>query len=125
MEAQVRVERVGEVAVVSLQGEHDLDSVAELRSQLQSALEAQPRALVVELSRTSFMDSTALGALVAAARRAALAGCTFCVADPSPNVARILAVTGLNRVWPTYESVAAAAAAAQKADPSGDREADG
>lgn len=111
MEVPVRLERIGEVAVASLQGEIDMDTVSQVRSELQAALEQQPRVLVIDLSGTSFIDSSGLGALVAAARRAALAGCTFCLAGATPNVSRILAVTGLDRVWPMYESVAAATAA--------------
>ncbi|MBD0291130.1 MAG: STAS domain-containing protein, partial [Thermoleophilia bacterium] len=60
----------GEGHLVSAWGEVDLYVAPELRAALLGALAEEPEVLVVDLMPVTFIDSTALGALVAAARRA-------------------------------------------------------
>jgi anti-sigma B factor antagonist len=91
--------------VASPDGEVDFDGYQQLREQLVAALEKRPPVLVVDLSRTRFLDSTALGALAATARRARQLGCAFCLAAVPPAIARMLAATALDRAWPIYSTV--------------------
>ena len=58
----------GGVAVVKLRGEHDLSTAQAVRSALRSAVESGPPAVVVDLSDTTFLDSSILGALIGAYR---------------------------------------------------------
>ena len=51
------------------------------------------------MSRLSFIDSYALGALVSARNTAAAAGVTLSLADPSPPVRKAIEVTGLGDVF--------------------------
>jgi anti-sigma B factor antagonist len=91
-----------ETAVLMLSGEADLWSAPELKRTLYDML-AQERRLVIDLAGVRFMDSTALGVLVAIERR--LAGDErLALADPSPEVLRLFELTGLTagfRIFPT------------------------
>ncbi len=104
----VTVERVGAAAVASVEGDVDVLSGPTLRQQLLDAIADRPSLLVVDLSRTSFLDSTGLGVLVAIARRTRLIGCGFCLASPTSIVAKVLTATSLDRAWPVYPTVSAA-----------------
>jgi anti-anti-sigma factor len=68
---------------------------------------AEPgRALVVvDMSRTRFCDSAGLNALVAAARQARADGGEVRLVVVGEAVARIVALTGVDRVIPTYASL--------------------
>lgn len=110
---KVAVERDPDgVSVVGLLGEHDLGTVPAVRDALNAA--AARGALVIDLSPATFVDSSILGAILAAQREAAAAGTGFAVAcdggaDP---VRKVLEITGLSAELPVHPSRAAAVAAA-------------
>ena len=82
-------------ATVRFAGELDVDRVAEMRTWLDQAFDAADTARVeVDLGETEFVDSTALGVLVGARRRADEAGLDFAVTNLTPRVERLFAITG-------------------------------
>jgi stage II sporulation protein AA (anti-sigma F factor antagonist) len=88
------------VLYAALAGELDLDGADGVRDSLADA-SASPgcRALRVDVSRVTFIDSYALGALVSARNTAAGAGVRLTLADPSPVVRNAILVTGLGDVF--------------------------
>lgn len=104
------VDRSGETVVVRLAGELDLYNAHEVREVLLSESAKAPERLVVELSRVTFVDSTALGVLIEA--RAKLPNKrAFLVASPQMETRRALEVSGLDRHFGVYESIDDALAA--------------
>jgi anti-anti-sigma factor len=104
------VDRDG-VAVVALVGEHDLSTAPDVGYALR-----QPRAtgLVVDLSQTTFLDSSILGVLLTAARDAEQRQASFAVVisdDPVSAPRRIFDLTGLISALPVETDLAAAVAA--------------
>jgi anti-sigma B factor antagonist len=102
------------VRIVVLRGEQDLSSASALRLALAGAREAK-RAVVVELSVVSFVDSTILGAIVGGLRDCKQDGRGFAVvasSSPDESVPRLLGLTGLRAVFPVYDSRAVAVARA-------------
>ena len=114
------VQVVEGVPVVTAPEEVDLANAAGLRAALLEAalLEAarpelarpelaEPgRALiVVDMSRTRFCDSARLNALVGAARQARADGGEVRLVVVGEAVARIVALTGVDRVIPVYASL--------------------
>jgi anti-sigma B factor antagonist len=92
----------GDVMVVAVEGEHDIYTAPTLRERLEEAL-ARGGGIVVDLTKATFVDSSVLGALLDARRRALEAGRGFvvCVGETvEPGVQRILDITGLVPVLP-------------------------
>jgi anti-sigma B factor antagonist len=92
----------GDVIVVVVEGEHDIYTAPTLRERLDEAI-GRGAGLVVDLTRATFVDSSVLGALLDARRRALDAGQGFVVSigdDVEPGVQRILDITGLVPVLP-------------------------
>lgn len=86
--------------VAALDGELDLDSADEVRDSLAAAAKGTGcRYLHVDVSRLTFIDSYALGALVSARNSAAAAGVTLTLVDPSQPVRKAIQVTGLADVF--------------------------
>ena len=85
----------GDVAVVTLRGEADLSSVPFLTDYLAFVLDHGADHVVLDLARTELIDSTALAAIVPAARRAATNGGSVTLRSPSDVVRLILEVTPL------------------------------
>lgn len=95
-------ETAGDVVVVVVEGEHDIYTAPTLRDRLDEAL-ARGGGVVVDLTAATFVDSSVLGALLDARRRAldAQQGYVVCVgANVEPGVQRILDITGLIPVLP-------------------------
>jgi anti-sigma B factor antagonist len=92
----------GDVVVVVVEGEHDIYTAPTLRDRLSEAI-ARGGGVVVDLSAATFVDSSVLGALLDARRRALEAerGFVVCVGETvEPGVQRILDITGLVPVLP-------------------------
>ena len=92
----------GDVVVVVVEGEHDIYTAPALRERLEEAL-GKGGGVVVDLTGATFVDSSVLGALLDARRRAldAHQGFVVCVGEQvEPGVRRILDITGLVPVLP-------------------------
>jgi anti-sigma B factor antagonist len=100
---RIEVERTdGGVAVVALSGEHDLYTAPAIRDRIAGVLE-DGTALVIDLTPSSFIDSSVLRVLLEARREAHERVVGFAVAlgeDGSLGVRSMLEVTGLIGVFP-------------------------
>lgn len=96
------------VQVLTLSGELDLDTVDEIVPALEAALAEAPAALVVDLSRVTFADSSALNLLLRTHARTSLH-----LGGPLHSaVQRMFEVTGVTGVFNTHSSPDDAIAAA-------------
>jgi len=102
------------VAVITFSGEHDLNTAPDLRHKLAAEID-DGFAIVVDLSGAAFIDSSILGAMLDARRRALDAGIGFEVTlnDGAQPVKRVLDVTGLRSGLPVHSTRAAAVEAAR------------
>ena len=103
------------VAVVSAVGEHDVASAPRLRTAIDQAL-ADTGAVVVDLTPSTFVDSTVLGVLLGVRDRVGREGGGFAALlapEGSEEVRRILHVTGLGPVLPVLASRQEALASAR------------
>lgn len=96
----------GVIEVVTVVGEVDVHTAPQLREKLRQVIDEQPRDVVVDIAGVPFMDSTALGVLVGALKRARLAGGTLRLAGPDPLASKILRVTGLVKVFSIHPDLA-------------------
>jgi anti-sigma B factor antagonist len=85
-----------EMATIIPVGDIDVDSTSKLRDVLQlAAVRPGITSVMVDLGGVTFMDSSALGVLVAARRNAETRGASFGVRNPGPMVTMVLQITGL------------------------------
>jgi anti-sigma B factor antagonist len=104
----------GNVVVVAVEGEHDIYTAPTLRERLDEALD-RGGGVVVDLTAATFVDSSVLGALLDARRRAHDAQQNYVVSvgdTGEPGVRRILDITGLVPVLPVISGREEAIAAA-------------
>jgi anti-sigma B factor antagonist len=89
--------------VLTISGEHDLSTAPILRQRLEALLD-QGAPTVVDLSPATFIDSSILGAILDARRRASEGGTGFAVfqANGADAVKRVLEVTGLRAELPVH-----------------------
>lgn len=99
----------GGITVAELAGELDIANAPVLREELLSLLRRSSSRLVVDLSKVSFCDASGLAVLVSTGRRAKLLGGFLRLAAVSPQVGRVLQMTGLQRSLANFATVQAAA----------------
>ena len=101
-----RAERGYVVAVLA--GDLGAASAPALREQLFSLLRPAATRLILDLSAVEHADASGLAVLVGSGRRAGLRGGSLRLAAPSPEVARVLSATGIDRHLDIFPTVRAA-----------------
>ncbi len=96
--------------LVSVGGELVGEPGAAVGLEVERLVDEGAREVVLDLGDVTFVDSTALGTLVGAARRLR-AGRWLAIACGDPHVVRTLELTGIDRVVRVFPTVAAAFAA--------------
>ena len=86
-------------AVVSASGEVDVASAPALRTRLDELLEAGAARMVIDLEDVDFIDSTGLGVLVGALRRARAANGDVRLVCTNPRILKVFEATGLHEVF--------------------------
>ena len=99
----IRRERSGEdIFVVSLAGEHDLYTAPTVQEELRSMIAAGARAIVVDLTETSFLDSTMLYVLLSARSELRDGGRLLLVTNDATE--RVFEIAGIDRFFDFYPS---------------------
>jgi anti-sigma B factor antagonist len=89
----------GETAVFSVYGELDLHEAPELQDRIADAIDRGTELIVVDLTNVTFIDSMALGVLLAASNRLRVSGRHLRLVVPNPSIRRIFEISFLDRVF--------------------------
>ncbi len=95
----------GDYDILAPIGEVDLASYVQLRDRMGELLDRGRVHLVLDLTGTVFLDSTALRALIGARRRAHALGGSFAVICANPPVLKLFALTKLDAVFGVLPSL--------------------
>ncbi len=90
--------------ILAVSGEIDLYAAPELKAELLRLSGEPGQRIVVDMSQTTFVDSTVLGVLFVAAKRLQPPG-ELAIACADHNIRKVLAITLLERVVAIYDSV--------------------
>ncbi len=85
--------------VVAVAGEIDLFTAPDLKAALNDALESGHSRIVVDLTATTFLDSTALGVLIGAVKRLRSRGGVLTLVNVDANIAKTFEITGLDQIF--------------------------
>lgn len=99
------------IAVVALTGEVDLYTAPDLKQELVRLVDGGARQVVVDLTDTSFIDSTTLGVLISGVKRLRPDGGRLELVVTDRNIAKVFEITGLDRVFSIHPDRRAALAA--------------
>jgi anti-sigma B factor antagonist len=101
----LKTENGGSSLVLKLRGSLDLATAPTVRAALSDATEKGGPDLIVDLTHLEFLDSTGLGVLIGAHRRAAERGGSFRLIVSDGPISRLLNITGLIGVFAVYHSM--------------------
>ena len=97
--------------VVAVRGEIDLFTAPDLKATLLNAIDTGKTRIVVDLSETTFLDSTALGVLIGAIKRLRARDGALTIVNVDANIAKTFEITGLDQIFVITETREAAVAA--------------
>jgi anti-sigma B factor antagonist len=103
MDFSVKTDLVqGGVHVIALTGEVDLYTAPEFKQELLRIIGGGTTQVVVDLTDTTFIDSTTLGVLVGGVKRLRPEGGQLSLVCSDRNITKIFEITGLDRVFTIY-----------------------
>ncbi len=85
--------------VLAVRGEIDLFTAPELKQVLAESIEAGRTRVVVDLTETTFLDSTALGVLIGAVKRLRSRDGAMAIVNIDENIAKTFEITGLDQIF--------------------------
>jgi anti-sigma B factor antagonist len=100
----------GKAHVVAVSGEVDLFTAPEFKQRVTAPIGAGIDHVIVDLTRTTFIDSSSLGVLIGAHRRLQQRGGRLVVACDNDTIVKTFRITGLDGVFTIVDSVDAALA---------------
>jgi anti-sigma B factor antagonist len=122
MNFRVQSESIDDSAcVIELAGELDLYTAPELKQELLRVIDGGARIVVVDLTDTTFIDSTTLGVLLGGLKRLRPAGGSLLLVCGDRNIRKIFEITLLDRVFTIVETRAEALAELGAAGAGADR----
>ena len=98
--------------MVAIRGDLDLFTAPRLHDALIGSIELGARHVVADLTEVSFIDSTALGVLIRAAKELRAAGGALDLVCPDVDIRRLVQLTGLDSVFIVFASLPEAMSAA-------------
>ncbi len=89
----------GKSLTIYLEGDIDHHNARTVRGKIDTKIYIQrPEELVLDLSRVNFMDSSGLGLILGRYTKAVELGIVFKVANPNPQIRKILDLAGTERL---------------------------
>jgi anti-sigma B factor antagonist len=85
--------------VVAVRGEIDLFTAPDLKATLVAAIDSGKSRIVVDLTDTTFLDSTALGVLIGVVKRLRARDGVLTLVNVDPNIAKTFEITGLDQIF--------------------------
>ena len=102
---ETSVEHEVQRIIVNVSGDVDLASADQLKETLDEVLIGSPQHVIIDMTPVAFMDSTGLGVLVRALKRAREAGTRLDLVISHERVLKVLAITQLDTVLSIHPSV--------------------
>jgi anti-sigma B factor antagonist len=95
----------GDAHVVAVTGEIDLFTAPEFKQRVSAPIDAGRTNVIVDLTATTFIDSSSLGVLIGAHRRLKLRGGSLVVVCDNDAIVKTFRITGLDGVFPLVRSL--------------------
>ena len=89
----------GDRHILAVRGEIDLFTAPELKQVLADSIENGRVRIVIDLTDTTFLDSTALGVLIGAVKRLRSRDGALAIVNVDENIAKTFEITGLDQIF--------------------------
>lgn len=105
MTVEVRVERDGEVSVITVSGDVDLYSSPDMRKAITAQAKKKVPVIVINLQDVDYMDSSGVATLVEGLQLAGRYNGSFRIAGLKESVREVFELSRLDKVFSIYEDL--------------------
>lgn len=109
MDLQIRTRTLEGIPVIGLTGEVDAYTCSRFRDAMIEIIEDGNPNVVVSMADVEYIDSSGLGTLVGGLKRASEKSGKIAVVCNSSQIRKVFEITGLEKVFPLFESEVEAA----------------
>ena len=111
---QILERRLESSDIISLEGDLDASTTAEVRAELRRRLRGGKTRFILDISKVDFIDSSGLSVLVTALKSAREMGGDIALLNPTAQAKALIELTRLHRIFEIYEDEDDAVAAFQE-----------
>lgn len=104
-ELDIKTEAAGDATTLSISGEIDLHTSPQLRIRLQEILDKKATRLILDLTGVGYMDSSGVGTIVEAKRRADRGKSKIVLTGLQPRVRSLFEITQLDKFFTITENI--------------------
>jgi anti-sigma B factor antagonist len=97
--------QVGDAHIVAVTGEIDLFTAPDFKQHVSAPIDQGVSRVVVDLTKTTFIDSSSLGVLIGAHRRLKLRGGSLVIVCDSEAILKTFRITGLDGVFTLVSTI--------------------
>lgn len=108
MDLQINVRKRDSVPVIELSGEVDAYTSARFREIMLDIIDSEGASIVISMVQVEYIDSSGLGALVGGLKRVSERNGKIVIVCDKPQVRKVFEITGLEKVFPIYDTEEAA-----------------
>ncbi len=102
---KLEIERSRCMVLAGLTGELDHHACEEIREELDGILRmSSTKAMILDMSGVSFMDSSGMGLLLARSRLAADRGVSLAIAGAAPEIRKLISMVSLDKQVPLFDT---------------------
>lgn len=111
MDLQINVRKCDDIPIIELTGEVDAYTSARFREVMLEVVDTHGARIVISMAEVDYIDSSGLGALVGGLKRVSERDGKIVIVCTKPQVRKVFEITGLEKVFPIFDSEEAAIAA--------------
>jgi anti-sigma B factor antagonist len=98
-ELKINEEKLEGTTEVFLDGEVDIYTSQNLKERLYNILDSTKQDVKINCSSLTYIDSTGLGILVGALKKAKQMGCSIKISNLKDNIKKLFLITGLDKLF--------------------------
>ena len=108
VDLDLKIHKVDDVPVVDLAGDIDAYTCLKLREAIVDLINSGESRVVIGMSKVNYIDSSGLGTLVGGLRRVSEKKGGLAISGATPQIKKVLNITGLNKVFKLFDDEAKA-----------------
>lgn len=106
---QLYFKLVDRTLIISIVGEIDHHTAEDIRDRIDSHIDSTAaRNIIFDFSSVGFMDSAGIGVIIGRYKKLSPAGGKIAIINPTPNIKRLLEISGILRIAGIFDSADAA-----------------